>query len=152
MSGVARIARYTTATARSVVAAFAASTAAILACAVVPVILMRMPLGAILAPSRPFLIFALAYSGTVGIPFFVLLSRRRRLGLGSYVLHSTELACLAMIAVGMDYTAPSPFQLRAIFDLMWVILTSAVPGGAVAGALAYATMSIGQPQEIAARP
>lgn len=152
MRDVARLARHTSVAARSIVAAFAASTAAILACGTVPVLLMRLPLAAILSPSRPFLVFALAYSATVGIPFFFFLSRRRRLGLGAYVAYSTELACLAMIAIGLDYSTPSLFKLRPFFDLMWVILTSAVPGGAAAGALAYVTMSVGRPQESGVRP
>lgn len=144
MPDLARIAQHVESVARSAVAVFSASTAAIIACGVVPVFLMRMPLSAMLYPSRPFLLFALAYSTTVGIPFFFLLSLRRRIGIGSYVVYAIELSCLAMFALGLDYSAPALFQGRRLFDIAWVMLTSAMPAGLVAGAVAYATMTLGR--------
>ncbi|MGY3582109.1 hypothetical protein ACVIGB_000968 [Bradyrhizobium sp. USDA 4341] len=145
MPQLARVAHFTVLAARSVVAVFAASTAAIIACGVVPVLLMRMPFSAMLYPSRPFLLFALAYSATVGIPFFYVLSRRRRLIAGTYMRYGVELACLAMIALGFDYSAPSLFEVRRLFDLSWIVLTSGVPAGLVAGAIAHQAMTVARP-------
>jgi hypothetical protein len=145
MADIARVAQHVITVARSIIAVFSASTVAIIACGVVPVLLMRMPFDAVLHPSRPFLLFALAYSATVGVPFFFVLSRRRQLTVGTYVVYGIELACLAMIALGFDYSAPSLLEGRRLFDLSWIVLTSGVPAGLAAGVVAYIAMRLGQP-------
>jgi hypothetical protein len=144
MADLARVAQHIISFARSIVAVFSASTVAIISCGVVPALLMRLPFDAMIHPSRPFLLFALAYSATVGVPFFFVLSRRRRLTVGTYMAYGVELACLAMIALGFDYSAPSLWETRRLFDLSWIVLTSGVPAGLAAGVVAYAAMRVGQ--------
>lgn len=138
-----------TRTARIAVAAFAATSGGVLTSAAVPGLLFGMPLRAMLNPTLALVMaFSLVVVITLAVPVFLLAGRRGRLGLDDYLLYSVATA--ATISLSLAFAFDHTISGAKIYDSLWILLTEAIPGGIVAGAVAFGVMRIGERRDASA--
>lgn len=139
--------------ARIAISAFAATSAGVIASSLVPFLLLQLPPWQLMSAPKPLLVFSLTCVMLFGIPIFLIASSQRRvgLGIGSYIGYSVAMSMLVMLL--------SVFALVRInswakfYDAMWILLTEAIPGGVVAGMVAYMAMNVDfKHEEKPARP
>jgi hypothetical protein len=132
-------------TARVAVAAFAATSAGVIASSLVPILLLQLPPSLLLAPPKPLLVFSLTCVMLFGIPIFLVASSQRQgsLGLGSYIGYSVVMSVLVMLLSTFALVPLNSFSGTKFYDAVWVMLTEAVPGGVVAGMIAHMAMNLG---------
>lgn len=122
------------------IAAFAATSAGVIASSLVPFLLLQMPPWHLLSVSKPLLVFSLTCVMLFGVPIFLIASSQRRaaLGIGSYVGYSTAVAFVVI----MPFELVRIYSWAKFYDAIWILLTETIPGGIVGGMVAYMVMNI----------
>ncbi len=125
--------------------ACAAASLGVMVTGVLPKVMIGVPpSGWPPQPTTPFIGFAIYFAMLLGVPAFAFAGARGGFGLRAYLAYGVGAPALVLVFAVLAFVPAEAFPSARGYDIAWIVLTELLPGGVVAGFVAYLVAEVGE--------